>query len=250
MAIRAGTRALFFLAIALSSGLGLGRITIVGADVAGLSVIGVALVLMGVYGRLAASRPADRPRPGEIPHSNWPIHLASVATDRFEVFSDRPEGYVGYTDYTAMSVDVNDDLVAREPREQYALLGFGNGFLTGIRSKLVDGESRGQVRFHVVNASSKDKEAIGWLAYLQQSGTDNAGPSTENLHSVIQAYSNRIVSNGPTVVKFWDNAPRNQNESPDDSDVSSELPEEWTHIYQVAFEAGRRTASVALIDPV
>lgn len=69
-------------------------------------------------------------------------------------------------------------------------------FLKEIRNRLSDGEVNDRVQFRVRDATQKHKEWIGWLAYLQKSGTDNAGPSTENLHSVIQTVSTNVQSNG------------------------------------------------------
>lgn len=151
-------------------------------DLLGVSTIIVALALTAIYKRLAISRRPDVRSAMGNPQSKWPIQLASVASDSFEIFPGRPEGYVGYTDYTAMSVDVNDDLAARQPAQQYALLGFGSGFLQEVRNRLPEVAGAGRTRFRVLDTSQRYKESIGWLAYLQQSGTDNAPPSTENLY--------------------------------------------------------------------
>ena len=181
------------------------------------------------------------------PQSKWPIALASVARDSFEVFPGRPEGYVGYTDYTAMSVDVNDDLATRQPAQQYALLGFGNGFLQGVRSRLPDVEGSYRTHFRIIDASQKYKEMIGWLTYLQRSGTDNAGPSTENLHSVIQSVASAVGSKGPITMKFWDKVHNKQSENLDASGTSPEMLREWTEIYHTAFVEGQRQARDAAV---
>ena len=223
------------------------RMIFVRHDPIGLSAIIVSLVLAWVYKRLATSRDPYVSKVMGIPQSKWPIELASAASDSFEVFPGRPEGYVGYTDYTAMSVDINDDLAARQPTEQYALLGFGNGFLKEIRNRLADCEDQGRTHFRVIDAAQKYKESIGWLAYLQRSGTDNAGPSTENLHSVIQSLSKDIGSKGPITMKFWDKVHNKQSESPTVSGTSPEMLEEWTDVYQAAFVEGQRQALRAVI---
>lgn len=247
MNIHARLPALILFAIIFACGFGIVRMTFVRHDPIGPSAIIVALVLVEVYKRLATSRQPYVGRVMGIPQSKWPIDLASAASDSFEVFPGRPEGYVGYTDYTAMSVDVNDDLAARQPTEQYALLGFGNGFLKGIRNRLADGEDHGRIHFRLIDASRKYKESIGWLAYLQRSGTDNAGPSTENLHSVIQSVSADIGSKGPITMKFWDKVHNKQSESLDASGTSPEMLEEWSEIYQAAFVEGQRQALRAVI---
>lgn len=181
-----------------------------------------------------------------VPASKWPIKLATAASDSFEFFPGRPEGYVGYTDYTAMSVDVNDDLAARRPAEQYALLGFGNGFLQSIRDRIVDVGDR-RVNFRVINASAPCQESIGWLAYLQRSGTDNAGPSTENLHSVIQSVSKDVGSEGPITMTFWNKVHNKQSESLDTSGTSLAMLDEWMSIYQAAVAEGRKQAIEAVV---
>jgi hypothetical protein len=247
MNIRARLPALILFAIILSGGFGIVRMTFVRHDLIGMSAIIVALVLTGVFKRLATSKHPYAGRAMGLTQSKWPINLASAASDSFEVFPGRPEGYAGYTDYTAMSVDVNDDLATRQPAEQYALLGFGNGFLKGIRERLADGEGYGRSHFHVIDAARKYKESIGWLAYLQRSGTDNSGPSTENLHSVIQCLSTVVGSKGPITMKFWDKVHNKQSESLQASGTSPKMLEEWTDIYQAAFVDGQRQALSAAL---
>lgn len=239
--------ALILFAIIIIGGFGIARMTFVRHDPIGLSAIILALVLAWVFKRLATSRSTFVGRAVGISQSKWPIRLATAASDTFEVFPGRPEGYVGYTDYVAMSFDVNDDLAERQPAEQYALLGFGNGFLEGIRNRLDDGDDEGRVRYRVMDASQKCKGALGWLAYLQRSGTDNAGPSTENLHSVIQSVSTAIGSKGPITMEFWDKSHNNKTESLDASGTTPEMLEEWTNAYQTAFVEGHRQALGAVI---
>lgn len=194
--------AFILFAIILSGGFGIARMTFFRHDFIGMLAIIVALALTAVYKRLATSRrPYVRCAMGN-PRSKWPINLASAASDSFEIFPGRPEGYAGYTDYTAMSVDVNDDLATRQPAQQFALLGFGNGFLQGVPNRLPDVEGSCRTHFRVIDASQQYRESIGWLTYLQRSGTDNAAPSTENLHSVIQSVASAVCSKGPITMKF------------------------------------------------
>lgn len=248
MNIHARLPALILFAIIFAVGFGIVRMIFDRHDPIGLSAIIVSLVLAWVYKRLATSRHSYVSKVMGIPQSKWPIELASAASDSFEVFPGRPKGYAGYTDATAMTVDINDDLAARQPTEQYALLGFGNGFLKEIRGRLSDCEDQGLTHFRVIDVAQEHKEAIGWLAYLQRSGTDNAGPSTENLHSVIQAFSTDMSSKGPITMKFRDKMHNKQSESPTVIGTSPEMLKEWTDIYQAAFVEGQRQALRAVIS--
>lgn len=244
--------ALIVFAIILSGGFGIVRMTLFPHDLLGVSTIIVALALTAIYKRLAISRRPDVRSAMGNPQSKWPIQLASVASDSFEIFPGRPEGYVGYTDYTAMSVDVNDDLAARQPAQQYALLGFGSGFLQEVRNRLPEVAGAGRTRFRVLDTSQRYKESIGWLAYLQQSGTDNAPPSTENLYSVVQSVASAVGSKGPITMKFWDKVHNKQSESLDASGTSPEMLKEWTGIYETAFAEGQQQArgAAAITKPI
>ena len=179
--------------------------------------------------------------------SKWPVRLPVNAGDSFRVFPGRPEGYSGYTDYTAMSVDVNDDLAARQPSEQFALLGFGSGFLEGVQSRIADGSFQQKISFRVENTSPKQREFLGWLAYLQISGTDNAGPSTENLSSVVWSVAKDISASGPLTMGFWDKAHNKKSESLAASGTSLDVLEELTGIYQREFREGQQLALNATI---
>jgi hypothetical protein len=249
MNLNAKIPAFFLFTIIFAGGFGIVRMIFVDHNLIGLTTIILALVLAWVYMRMAI---LDRPSVGRImgtQKSKWPIQLAAAASENLDIFPGRPEGYAGYTDYTAMSVDVNDDLSARQPIEQYTLLGFGNGFLTGVRGRLAAGQGDGRISFRVINASQKDKESIGWLSYLQRSGTDNAGPSTENLHSVVEAISADINSKGPITLKFWDKVHNKQSENLDLSGTTSDKLRGWTNVYQTEFLVGQRRALEATIVP-
>jgi hypothetical protein len=247
MNLRTKLPGLILFTIIAVGGFGIVRMIVVRDNAIGLSAIVVSLVLAGIYKHLATSRqPTVRNVMGTA-QSKWPLQLASAASDSFEIFPGRPEGYAGYTDYTAMSVDVNDDLLERQPVEQYALLGFGNGFLEGLRKRLGDGENHRRIIFHVDGASERQRELIGWLAYLHRSGTDNAGPSTENLHSVIGSVSKDIGSKGPITMKFWDKVQSKKSERLNGSCTSSKTLKEWTEVYQAAFVDGQRLALGATV---
>lgn len=242
--------ALILFAIILSGGFGIARMIVVPHDLIGISAIAMALVLVAIYKRVVSSGHPHASR-ASMPASKSPINLASAASDSFEFFPGRSEGYVGYTEYTAMAVEVNDDLAARKPAEQYALLGFGNGFLKGIRDRLGDREDK-RIHFRVIDASLPCKESIGWLNYLQQSGTDNAGPSTENLHSAIQSVSKDIRSKGPIIMGFWNKVHNKLDENLDASSTSLAMLEEWMTIYQAAFVEGQQHAigAAAINGPI
>lgn len=233
---------LILFAIIISGGFGILRVAFSRHDTVGLLAIVASLVLTSAFARLARSRhPLIRRAMGEA-KSKWPVRLPLNACDSFRVFPGRPEGYSSYTDYTAMSVDVNDDLAARQPFEQFALLGFGSGFLEGVQRRIAEGSSAQKVRFRVENASPKQREFLGWLAYLQMSGRDNAGPSTENLGSVVWVVAKEICATGPLTMGFWDKAHNKKNESLEASGTSLDMLEELTGIYQREFREGQQLA--------
>jgi hypothetical protein len=250
MKLRQRLSELILFAIIFLGGFAIVRMVLFQPDPIGVATIIVTLVLVGFYRRLSTSGSPWALDDMGTQRSPWPINLASVASDRFEIFPGRPEGYAGYTDYTIMSVYVNDDLAARQPTEQYALLGFGNGFLEGLRSKPARVDDQRRTQFHVVDASQKYKEHLGWLAYLQTSGTDNAGPSTENLHSVVRFVSEDIRSMGPRTMNYWDKVHNKKSESLDSSNTTPDMLKSWTDIYQEAFLEGQRQAQDATIVSV
>lgn len=240
-------RFLFFTSI-FTAEFGMAWTIFVRPDFIGLSAITVPFIVYWIAKRFNIGKYAHAGRTSDIQKSKWPVELASVASDSFEAFSFCPPlSYVGYTEYFAMSGDINDDLEARLPAEQYALLGFGNGFLQKIRNRFAEHQDCSQIQFHVINASQHCKELIGWLGYLQMSGRDNAGPSTGNLHNVIQANSKDICSRGPIIMKFLDKYHNGQSEPPYGSAFSSETLKEWKDIYEAAFAEGQRQGLRAVI---
>lgn len=178
--------------------------------------------------------------------SKWPIQLAEHVSDVFQVYPGSPKGYVRYTDFNAMSMSINDDLMARSPTEQYALLGFSNGFLHGIETRLAELDQTPCNAFRVVNELAWERQFIGWLSRLQKLGTDNAGPSTEILHSVIRLTAANVCENGPITMGFWDKVRNKRTESVEVSGTSSELLTELIGKYQTKFREGGRASSIAL----
>lgn len=73
-------------AIILSGGFGIVRMALFRHDFLGLSTIIVALALTAVYKRLATSKRPDVRSAMGNPQSKWPIQLASVASEGFEIF--------------------------------------------------------------------------------------------------------------------------------------------------------------------
>ena len=244
MSVRPILPNLLIFAIIILCGFGIVRVALIRHDPVGLLSIIAAFALVEVFRRLMLARSPKIRQFVEAP--KWPIQLSAHASDAFQIYPGKPEGYAGYTDYTAMSVDVNDDLMARPPMEQYALLGSGDGFLQGIESRLAEGTQMPCHAFRLPNASSWERQFIGWLSYLQKSGTDNAGPSTENLRSVIQSTATKVCENGPITMGFWDKIHNKKTESVDMSGTSLEVLSELTEEYRQRFSEGEHAAKMAL----
>jgi hypothetical protein len=179
--------------------------------------------------------------------SKLPVKLPLNATDTFNFFEGRPKGYAGYTDYTAMNVCVNDDLMARPTIEQYAMLGFGVGMLEGISRRLAAVSNIHRPAFRIPDASPKEQHFLGWLACLQKAGIDNAGPSTENLRSVIQSVAASVLQNGPVTMTFWDKVQNNKTESLETSATSAADLQKLLDEYQSWLREGERLAAIAII---
>lgn len=188
-------------------------------------------------------------RAGNVKRSKQPVRLARHAADCFAFHPGHPEGYAGYTDRTAMNVAVNDDLAAREAEEQFAMLGFACGFLDAIEGE-VAGAARpcGRIVFRFPAAERRDRQLLGWLAWLQRSGTDNAGPSTENLHSVIRATSAQVCADGPLTMNFWFKVHEGKQESLQHSRTTPAMLDAWRAIHQSAREAGQQFARTGVPD--
>lgn len=244
MSIRPILPNLLICAIIILGGFGILRMAFIRHDPVGLLSILASLVLFEVFRRLMLTRRPKIRKFVEAP--KWPIRLSAHASDAFRIYPGKPEGYAGYTDYTAMSVDVNDDLMARSPMEQYALLGSGDGFLQGIESRLAEGAQMPCNAFRVPNASVWERQFVGWLSYLQKSGTDNASPSTENLRSVIRSIGAKVCENGPVTMGFRDKVHNKKSESIDVSGTSSEVLNELINEYRKKFDEGEHAAMMAL----
>ncbi|WP_298396520.1 hypothetical protein [Sphingobium sp.] len=244
MGIRPILPTLLIFAIIVLGGFGILRMALIRHDLVGLLSILASLILFEVFRRLLLAKNPKIRKFAQAPKR--PIQLSTHASDAFQIYPGKPEGYAGYTDYTAMSVDVNDDLMARPPLEQYALLGSGNGFLHGIESRLAEGTQTPCNAFRLPNASAWERQFIGWLSYLQKSGTDNAGPSTENLRSVIRSTAATVCENGPVTMGFWDKVHNKKTENVDASCTSPQFLNELIDEYRKRFTEGEHAARTAI----
>lgn len=234
--------------VIFSGGFGIVRMVFVPHDPTGTLAIALSLVLTWAYIRRAKSIHFNARRNIFASERKRPVSLASKARESFEVFLGRPAGYAGYTDYNAMSCGINDDLSGRQPEQQYALLGFGSGFLEAILSRLANGTSDCRVHLHVTYSSQTSKESIGWLVHHQRFGTDNADQSTENLQTVIRAISQEVLANGPITMNFWDKVHNKLSENLDSSGTSLEILGEWTKVYEAFHQVGQRLGEGAIVD--
>lgn len=165
-------------------------------------VIGLAMVLGGTLLGVANLRWRDW-KDGRDSARQRPRPLSALNSCEFTYCPGIPEGYVGYTDYTAMNVVLNDDLVGRIADEQFMLIGFGVGFSAAILERVAREGLSNRSTFRLKAASESDMHCVGWLSFMQKKGTDNAPPSTENLQRVIAKVSKDLAASGPTTMKFW-----------------------------------------------
>ncbi|MDO7837496.1 hypothetical protein Q4610_20860 [Sphingobium sp. HBC34] len=161
---------------------------------AGLTMTIVLIVVVAVSAlarQYLARRDAKR-----IADKRWAITPMSI----FQHHPGRGVGYAGYTDHAAMGYEVNDSLLWQSPEMQFELVGFAKGFLEGILSR--DGLNGGQ--FQIIDATSADRDALGWLALMQRKGTDNAAPSTDNLATIITLVARELNGAGPLRIPYWE----------------------------------------------
>lgn len=180
-------------------------------------IVGGGILLASVALRIAHDRARARGAP--VPQ---PTSLVSTATDVIGYYPGAPSGYAAYTDHVAMNVTVNDSLIGRPPLEQFALLGFGAGFVSAMVERAVDEDLIQLHRFSVLNAGNEDRRRLGWLAFVQQKGTDNAPPSTENLQRVLAAIMERALRDGPIERRYREKQQYGGTDSPEPSGTSPE----------------------------
>lgn len=231
-------------AVLVVSAFGFARVLYARFGGAAFAVLAVAIAVVFVW------RWRTVARAGYAKTSKRPVRLAQHAADCFAFHPGHPEGYAGYTDRTAMNVAVNDDLAAREAEEQFAMLGFACGFLDAIEGKVAGAaQPPGRIVFRFPAAERHDRQLLGWLAWLQLSGTDNAGPSTANLHSVIRSTSAQVCADGPLTMNFWFKVHEGKQESLQHSGTTSAMLDAWCAIHQSAREAGQQFARTGAPDP-
>lgn len=149
-----------------------------------------------------------------------PRPLSALISCEFNYFPGIPQGYVGYTDYTAMNVVLNDDLIGRIADEQFMLIGFGEGFSATLLERVAREGLANRCTFRLNAASESDMHCVGWLSFMQTKGTDNAPPSTGNLQRVIAKVSKDLAASGPATMKFWHKVHSREVETPKGSETS------------------------------
>lgn len=164
----------------------------------------------------------------------------------FTYYPEKPQGYVGFTDYAAMSCELNDSLIAALPTEQFRSVGFGLGFVEEVLERAHDKE---KATFHAESASGEDAEDIGWLSLMQEKGTDNAGRSTANLAAALHGLAAKMREGGPVSIKYWDaywNAKHGDNQSGQNHRVAEQAA--LLHIFEESQNRGRRLAGSAELN--
>lgn len=161
---------------------------------AGLTMTIVLIAVLSVLGLVRQYLVRRRAR--RIADKRWAITPTSI----FQHCLGRGVGYAGYTDHAAMGYEVNDSLLWQSPEMQFDLVGFAKGFLDGVSSR----NSPGGKQFQNIDATSADREALGWLALMQRKGIDNAAPSTDNLATIITLVARELHAAGPLRLTYWE----------------------------------------------
>lgn len=133
-----------------------------------------------------------------------------------------------------MRCDLNDWLLEEPDERQYWLVGFGVGFTEAVMT-LCRGYCNDQASctVKISGASGDIRASIDWLGRLQVSGTDNAGPSTGNLHDALQAAYQHMSTAGPVKSKYW-------NEGRNDAAAASALAAGTKALIAQRLEESRR----------
>lgn len=150
---------------------------------------------------IAAFERWKRRRPPALPPKSRPID--GPPSNAFEYYPGMPTGYVGYTDYTAMCCDLNDDLLGRPADEQFLRVGFGEGLVSVLVEHLQD-SPQPRTMIPISGATPDDEAIIGWINVVQRHGVDNYGPSTRNLLQGLQSTSRDLLATGPYRLGFWE----------------------------------------------
>lgn len=123
-------------------------------------------------------------------------------TARFTHAPGAPAGYSGFTDHHAMRSDLNALLLPLSTRAQCELVGFGLGLARALVARC-DGQPR---TLSLAGADAATTQLIGVLQHLQDTGTDNASPSTRNLRDALQDAFATLRDHGPVRTGYWDQA--------------------------------------------
>ncbi|MET0309768.1 MAG: hypothetical protein ABW023_13760 [Sphingomonas sp.] len=161
----------------------------------------------------------------------------------------KPEGYAGYTDYNAMLQTINDDLVDRDTEWQFRTIGFAKGFLSELLIRTGSAEDATST-FRAVDASRDDAMTIGWMAFMQTAGADNASPSTSNMTSAVLRVAADLPLTGPYRNKFWSKARDGLKEDPAEAGISSERLLALAALLQDAERRGQLLAAKSQIVPL
>ena len=207
------------------------------------------VVSFALFATLRATVPSSRP----VRYISYiaakgqkPVSLRGEATSTFDFFPGAPTGYAGHTDFTAMRVTINDDLATRSAREQFALLGFGNGFVSEILRRVDEERLEERRQFSIEINELGTRQRVGWLAHLQRAGIDNGGPSTKMLHVGLSSVCREVMEQGPITLLFWDKVHNNRIESLDRSRTTPAMLRNYAKLYEAAFAEGRDWAAGAL----
>ena len=180
------------------------------------------------------------------------IRLGTIRDGEVRYYPGQPEGYVGYTDYTAMNVKVNDSLIGREPEEQAKFVGLGVGFSFEMVERSDKELISDTSTFHTIATSVEELAQLRWLATVQEKGTDNAPPSTRNLARVLKKVARELSETGPITLKYWHKVKTKTSESLENSDTGVEGLLNLQHILAESVRRGAllaKSASVATWKP-
>jgi hypothetical protein len=207
------------------------------------------LILLGVA--LAAtyrgSRQSNRPAAPPIREKRQILSTVPTLspTGDFRYYPGAPKGYAGYTDHVAMKHTLNAALLDLPPDLQFPLIGFARGFLVGILARAGEGEEGRQLLFRTAFPSDEDRKRLEWIAHMQESGTDNAGPSTHNMSDALYSVVQDLRSTGPYRHGYWDKALDGAKESLTDSGISHERLTELVEMMEREQKHGEQLAAGA-----
>lgn len=146
-----------------------------------------------------------------------------MTSARFTVFPGVPAGYAGFTDHHAMRSELHGVLSALTVHAQCALVAFGAAFVGALLE-------RRDVEPRTLHADGCDETTAQWiqaLECLQHAGTDNAAPSTANLHGALLESCRHLREEGPIRGDYWASEKPRSAEASDDPDAA--MRAQWLH---------------------